>query len=123
MAKRWLQAVDVIIDDATGALLVCSGLEGAGKPDLLVWAAGSDAYAEPGSGEVTHDATVVFIRVGSGGALVSIGDEAGSEQPYVVPPNYWREFAVAGGIPSGARVVAKNLVAGTSFSDLTVEVR
>ena len=123
MAKRWLHSVDVMVDDETGALLVCSGLEGAGKPDLLAWAAGADAYAEADSGEVAHDATVVFIRVGSSGALVSIDDEAGSEKPYIIPPNYWREFAVPGGIPSGARIVAKNLVAGSNFSDLTVEAR
>jgi len=65
----------------------------------------------------------VFIRVGSGGALVSIDDAPGSEKPYVIPPNYWREIVVTGGIPAGARVVARNLVAGANFSDLVVEVR
>ena len=123
MAKRWLQSVDVMVDDETGALLVSSGLEGSGKPDLLEWAVGTDAYAEADSGEVEHDSSVVFVRVGSGGALVSIGDEAGSEKPYIVPPNYWREFAVPGGAAAGTRIVARNLVAGTNFSDLTVEVR
>lgn len=123
MAKRWLHSVDVQVDDATGALLIRSGLEGAGKPDLLTWTSGNDAYANPTSGSVTHAGTVVFIRVGSGGALVSIDDAAGQEKPYVIPPNYWREIVVPGGVPAGARIVAKNLVAGMSFSDLFGEVR
>jgi hypothetical protein len=98
-------------------------LEGRGKPDLLTWATGTDSYAAPTSGSVTHDGKLAFIRVGSGGALVSIHDAAGQEKPYIVPPNYWREIVVPGGVPAGARIVAKNLVAGTSFSDLFVEVR
>jgi len=123
MAKRWLHSVDVQVDDATGAILIRSGLEGTGKPDLLTWATGTDTWADPGSGSVTHDGTVVFIRVGSGGALVSIDDEAGQEKPYLIPPNYWREIVVPGGVPSGARIVAKNLTAGADFTDLYVEVR
>lgn len=123
MAKRWLHSVDVQVDDVTGALLIRSGQEGAGKPDLLTWLSGSDSYANPTSGGVTHAGTVVFIRVGSGGALVSIADAAGQEKPYIIPPNYWREIVVPGGISAGAPIVAKNLVAGMSFSDLFVEVR
>ena len=98
-------------------------LEGGGKPDLLTWTVGSDPYANPVSGNVTHEGKLVFIRVGSGGALVSIGDAAGQEKPYIVPPNYWREIVIPGGVPIGARIVAKNLVVGVSFSDLFVEVR
>lgn len=123
MAKRWLHSVDVQVDDATGALLIRSGLEGAGKPDLLTWTSGTNTYANPNSGSVTHAGTVVFIRVGSGGALVSIADAAGQEKPYIIPPNYWREIVVPGGIATGARIVARNLVSGASFSDLFVEVR
>jgi hypothetical protein len=123
MAKRWLHSVDVQVDDATGALLIRSGLEGAGKPNLLTWTSGLNNFANPNSGSVTHAGTVVFIRVGSGGALVSIDDAVGQEKPYVIPPNYWREIVVPGGIPAGARIVAKNLVAGMGFSDLFVEVR
>jgi hypothetical protein len=123
MAKRWLHSVDVQVDDASGALLIRSGLEGAGKPDLLTWITGTDAWAGPDAGSVSHDGTVVFIRVGSGGALVSIDDAVGQEKPYIVPPNYWREIVVPGGIPTGARLVAKNLDAGVNFSDLAVEVR
>jgi len=123
MAKRWLHSVDVQVDDTTGALLIRSGLEGAGKPDLLTWGIGADAWADPDAGSITHDATVVFVRVGSGGALVSINDALGAEKPYVIPPNYWREIVVPGGVPAGARVVARNLVAGVNFSDLVVEVR
>jgi len=123
MAKRWLHSVDVQVDDATGALLTRSGLEGEGKPDLLTWSAGTDAWADPDAGSISHNGTVVFIRVASGGALVSIDDAPGAEKPYVIPPNYWREIAVPGGIPGGARVVARNLVAGVNFSDLVVEVR
>lgn len=98
-------------------------LEGGGKPDLLRWPTGTDSYAAPTTGSVTHDGKLAFIRVGSGGALVSINDAAGQEKPYVVPPNYWREIVLPGGAPAGARIVAKNLVAGMSFSDLFVEVR
>ena len=123
MARRWLYSVDVQVDDATGALLTRSGLEGAGKPDLLTWGIGTDAWADPDAGSISHDATVVFIRVGSGGALVSIDDAPGAEKPYIVPPNYWREIVVPGGVPAGARVVARNLVVGVDFSDLAVEVR
>jgi len=123
MAKRWLHSVDVQVDDATGALLIRSGLEGAGKPDLLTWNTGTDAWADPDAGNVSHDGTVVFIRVGSGGALVSIDDAPGAEKSYIVPPNYWREIVVPSGIPAGARVVAKNLATGVNFSDLAVEVR
>jgi hypothetical protein len=97
--------------------------EGGGKPDLLHWATGADSYTTPTTGSVTHDGKLAFIRVGSGGALVSIADAAGQEKPYVIPPNYWREIAVPGGVPSGARIVAKNLVPGMSFTDLFVEVR
>lgn len=98
-------------------------LEGSGKPDLLAWSYGTDTYSTATSGSVTHEGKLVFIRVGSGGALVSINDAAGQEKPYLVPPNYWREIVVPGGVPVGARIVAKNLVAGVSFSDLFVEVR
>ena len=123
MARRWLHSVDVQVDDATGALLIRSGLEGAGKPDLLTWASGGDAWSTPDTGSVTHDATVVFIRIGSGGALVSIDDADGQEKPYIIPPNYWREIVVPGGIPAGARIVARNLAGGINFSDLYAEVR
>lgn len=98
-------------------------LEGGGKPDLLRWPTGTDSYAAPTTGSVTHDGKLAFIRVGSGGALVSINDAAGQEKPYIVPPNYWREIVVPVGVPAGARIVAKNLVVGMGFSDLFVEVR
>ena len=98
-------------------------LEGGGKPDLLAWSYGTDTYSIAPSGSVTHEGKLVFIRVGSGGALVSIHDAAGQERPYLIPPNYWREIVVPGGVPAGARIVAKNLVAGVRFSDLFGEVR
>jgi len=98
-------------------------LEGGGKPDLLTWSYGTDAYSTATSGSVTHEGKLVFIRVGSGGALLSIGDAAGQEKPYLVPPNYWREIVIPGGVPAGARIVARNLVVGVNFSDLFVEVR
>jgi hypothetical protein len=123
MARRWIQSADVLVDDASGALVVKAGIEGSGKPCLLTWNAGTDNYAAPAFGSVAHDCTVLFIRVGDGGALVSIGDAAGQEKPYIIPPNYWREIVVAGGIPAGAHIVAKNLSAGTNFTDLAVEVR
>lgn len=123
MNRRWIQSVDVQIDEATGALLTRGTLDGAGKPDLLVWATGSDSYAGPDAGTVTHAGTVLFVRVGSGGALVSVDDEAGQERPYLIPGNYWREIVVPAGIPVGARIVARNLDAGVDFAGLYVEVR
>lgn len=123
MSKRWLQAATVEIDDATGALRVQSGLEGSGKPDLLTWAAGASDYAAPDAGSVTHDAGVLFVIVGAGGALLSVADPAGQERPYVIPANFWREIAVAGGIPAGSRIVARNLSGTTNFAGLVVEVR
>jgi hypothetical protein len=65
----------------------------------------------------------VFVHVGSGGTLISIGDAVGEEKSYLIPPNYWREFAVPGGIAANSRIVAKNLASGVNFSNLYVEVR
>ncbi len=98
-------------------------LEGAGKPDLLYWSTGGDTYTTASSGSVTHESRLAFIRVGSGGALVSIGDAAGQEKSFLIPPNYWREIVIPGGIAVGARIVARNLVAGVNFTDLFVEIR
>ena len=98
-------------------------LEGGGKPDLLRWPVGSDAYTQASSGSVTHESRLAFIRVGTGGVLVSIGDAEGQEKPFLIPPNYWREIVIPGGIAAGARIVARNLVAGVNFTDLYVEVR
>ena len=122
MKKQFIQAVDIAVDDQ-GFLGVRTGLEGKGKPDILKWNAGNGFYSNPNSGVVSHDSSSVFIRVGAGGAYVSIDDAPGSEKPYVVPPNYWREIAVPGGIPAGARIVAKNFLNDISFTDLLVEVR
>ena len=123
MPRKWIQSADVLLDDATGALVVKTGIDGIGKPDLLTWNAGTNSYANPASGSVTHDCSVVFVRVGDNGALVSIADAVGQEKPYIIPPNYWREIVVAGGISAGARIVAKNLKTGTNFADLSMEVR
>jgi hypothetical protein len=120
--KRPIDSVD-LLQDQGGALVIRDALAGKGKPDLLVWDSGSDLYAEPVSGTVSHEASVVFIRIAAGGALVSIADEAGNETPFVIPPNYWREIIIPGGIPAGSRIVAKNLTAGANFRDLMVEVR
>lgn len=98
-------------------------LEGCGKPDLLQWPTGTDAYAPAASGSVAHESRIAFVRVGSGGALVSIGDPIGQEKPFLIPPNYWREIVIPGGMAAGARIVAKNLTQGVSYSDLYVEVR
>lgn len=121
--KKYINSVDVVVDDATGAIVVASGVDGKGKPDILSWPDGSDNWAVSATGAVLHDSSVVFIRVGIGGAFVSIDDADGAEKPYVIPPNYWREIVIPGGIPAGARIVAKNFTAGSNFSDLTVEVR
>ena len=112
-----------LLQDANGALVTRGGMEGQGKPDLLTWPEGSDAYADPQTGTVSHDASVIFIRVAAGGALVSVDDEIGSEKPFIVPPNYWREIVIPGGIPAGSRIVARNLTSGVNFSELAVEVR
>ena len=120
--KRPIDSAD-LLQDANGALIVSSGQEGRDKPDILTWLAGSDSWSQADSGAVGHEASIVFIRVGAGGALVSIDDETGQERPFIIPPNYWREIVVSGGIPAGARIVAKNLTAGANFTDLYVEVR
>lgn len=121
--KKPFAATDLAFDKETGALFTRGGMEGKGKPDLLTWATGSDIYAAPATGTVSHDASVVFIRVASGGAMVSVGDEEDSEKPYIIPPNYFREIVIPGGISAGCRIVAKNLIDGANFRELTVEVR
>lgn len=120
--KRPIESTD-LLQDSSGALVTRGGAEGRGKPDILAWLTGSDNWSQADSGTVSHDASVVFVRVGSGGALVSIDDEAGQEKPYLIPPNYWREIVIPGSIPAGARIVAKNLTTGVDFTDLYVEVR
>lgn len=122
MKKRFIGAIDLVTDSA-GAILVRTAIAGRGKPDILSWSAGSDTFSQAESGTVSHDASVIFIRVGAGGALVSIDDQDGSEKPFIIPPNYWREIVLSDVIPAGARIVAKNLTAGENFSDLIVEVR
>ena len=122
MKRQAINSAD-LLQDESGALVVRGGMEGLGKPDLLSWATGDDTWTQADSGAVTHDSSVVFIRVGSGGALVSIGDAVGQEKSYLIPPNYWRELVIPGGIPASSRIVAKNLVSGVNFSDLYVEVR
>ena len=122
MKKHSIDSADLLQDDS-GALVVHDALEGRGKPDLLVWETGSDTWSQPDTGTVTHDASVVFVHIGSGGALISIGDAVGQEKFYLIPPNYWREFAIPGGIAAGSRIVAKNLTSGVNFSNLYVEVR
>jgi hypothetical protein len=120
--KRPIESTDLLQDDS-GALVVRGGMEGKGKPDLLCWDTGSDTYADPQTGNVNHDSGVVFIRVAAGGALVSIDDETDSEKPFIIPPNYWREIVIPGGITAGSRIVAKNLTSGVNFRELAVEVR
>lgn len=120
--KKFIKTVDLAIDDS-GAILTSTGLEGRGKPDILRWYSGYDSYVPPMSGHISHDSSCVFIRVGIGGAYVSIDDASGQEKPFIIPPNYWREIAIPGGIPAGARIVARNLIYGDNFSDLIVEVR
>ena len=122
MARKWIQSIDVEVDES-GAIHVHEGLSGLGKPDLLQWASGSDDWAEADNGAVSHNSSVIFVRVGIGGALLSVADQAGQEKPFIIPPNYWREIAVPDGIPAGGRIVAKNFTTGDNFSSLVVEVR
>lgn len=122
MSKHWIQSASVAIDDTTGALHVQAGMDGAGKPDILTWNAGTASYAAPASGSVTHAASVLFVTVGAGGALLSVADVAGQEKPYLVPANCIREITIAGGIPAGAAITARNLSAA-AFAGLVVEVR
>ena len=122
MARKWIQSIDVEVDES-GAIHVHEGFLGLGKPDLLQWAAGSDEWAQADSGAVSHDASVIFVRVGIGGALLSVADQAGQEKPFIIPPNYWREIAVPGGIQASSRIVARNFTTGDNFSSLVVEVR
>ncbi len=122
MNKRFIGATDIVTDSA-GAILVRTAMAGLGKPDILSWSAGSDDWTQADSGLVTHDAKVIFVRVAIGGAYVSVDDEQGSEKPFIVPPNYWREIVLPEIISAGARIVAKNLTVGDDFSDLIVEVR
>ena len=120
--KHPIESTD-LLQDGRGALVVRGGAEGRGKPDLLLWDTGSDTYADPQTGSISHDSSVVFFRVAAGGALVSIDDETGGERPFVIPPNYWREIVIPGGIAAGSRIVAKNLTSGVNFRELIVEVR
>lgn len=120
--KRPIESTDLLQDDS-GALVVRGGMEGKGKPDLLWWDTGSDIYADPQTGNVTHDSGVAFIRVSAGGALVSIDDETGGEKPFIISPDCWREIVIPGGITAGSRIVAKNLTSGVNFLELAVEVR
>jgi hypothetical protein len=99
-----------------------------GKPELLHWATGTDAYAAPDAvaapyvAATTHISGKVFAYVSGATALLSIADVAGVEKPYIIPPGVWREIPVAGGIASATAFTAKNLVAGSAFSSLIVEV-
>lgn len=92
------------------------------KPTIMKWANGSNAYvADDAATDIERRASTVFAVVGDNGALLSICDPDGEETPYIIPANYFREFVVPGGIPAGARIVAKNL-ADSNFANLIIEV-
>jgi hypothetical protein len=136
MTKKYIQTLDVNIDDngnpvmaanldassnELGELLVNTGFTGTGKPDILSWASGTDSYAAADSGVITAKRRKVMVFNTGAACLLSIADESGSEEPYVIPNNFIREIILPYEVAIGADITAKNLETGADFGALYVE--
>ena len=116
MARRWLDSVDVEMDD-TGRP-VFEAAVASGLPTYGSRAVGSDGYVKVLDAPA-RQCHVLHAAVENNGAIISL--DGGVTDHFAIPPNTERLFPALT-IASGAAVHAKNLASGANYTNLRISV-